>query len=207
MQKALVWIIVLILSSIVVMPIGFYAHTFGFGIWEKHNDWGVMGSALGGIYTSIFALLTLLILIGQTIFQLQAHRYSSDMIYISDNKDEYNELFDKLSQLLSDNSFNAQTALLNIVENTKNEELLAEKTINDVIIYSHINPQIIPLWIALQPILIGLSHLKRFPYEHSFLSIKLKTTSILTLRVCIALDKAYYIYSKGNTMKLQFWEI
>ncbi len=57
------------------MPILFYIYRFGFGIWDEHSDWALMGSALGGLYTPILALLTLAVLVKQLQIQSQSRNY------------------------------------------------------------------------------------------------------------------------------------
>ncbi|EHU9474336.1 hypothetical protein KZY47_004291 [Vibrio vulnificus] len=58
-----------------IAPIVFYTLTFGIGIWDSHSDWAAMGSALGGLYTPILALLTLAVLLKQLQIQEQVKDY------------------------------------------------------------------------------------------------------------------------------------
>ncbi|PMJ97759.1 hypothetical protein [Vibrio sp. 10N.261.55.A7] len=187
-------------------PIVIYTKSFGIGVWSNHNDWGVMGSAIGGIYTALFAFLTLLVLIGQSSFQLRSHKYVVDMEFIRDNRSDYNELFHKLTELLVANSSAAQNDLLIIIESIPDEDILKPETFKLIRDYVTHHVQVLSIWRALQPILIGLSYNQRFPYQNSFEAIRLKTSSILGLRVCIALDKALFILDRGKSTKLYFWQ-
>ncbi|EKO3403001.1 hypothetical protein N6C02_004319 [Vibrio fluvialis] len=60
---------------VLVTPILFYIYQFGFGLWSEHSDWASMGSALGGLYTPILALLTLAVLVKQLQIQAQSRDY------------------------------------------------------------------------------------------------------------------------------------
>ncbi|WP_339388153.1 hypothetical protein [Vibrio caribbeanicus] len=51
------------------IPIVIYINTFGFGVWDNHTDWGIMGSAFGGIYSIFFSFCTIMVLILQFILQ------------------------------------------------------------------------------------------------------------------------------------------
>ncbi|EKO3932739.1 hypothetical protein ACOZZ1_000789 [Vibrio fluvialis] len=70
------------------LPLFLYAYQFGFGLWSEHNDWAQMGSALGGIYSPVFALATILLLYKQYHLQRKISK-SQDLITIcSDSKSE-----------------------------------------------------------------------------------------------------------------------
>ena len=58
-----------------LLPIAFYIYHFGVGLWNSHTDWALMGSALGGIYTPILAILTLAVLLKQLQIQTQVRNY------------------------------------------------------------------------------------------------------------------------------------
>lgn len=64
-DRLVVWLIVACsVSSIVI-----YAWKFNGGLSQLHQDWGDFGSFLGGVYTPIVGLLTLLITSRQMILQ------------------------------------------------------------------------------------------------------------------------------------------
>jgi hypothetical protein len=54
-------IIIVVFWGTLISPIAFYTYTFGFGIWENNEDWGQMGSAIGGLYTPILSLFTFML--------------------------------------------------------------------------------------------------------------------------------------------------
>ncbi|MGN7512075.1 hypothetical protein [Aeromonas salmonicida] len=71
----------LILSFIA--PILFYAYKFGVGLWTTHNDWALMGTALGGVYGPITSVMTCIILFIQIDMQRkEKHNQRGMSIYL-----------------------------------------------------------------------------------------------------------------------------
>ncbi|MBL4830671.1 MAG: hypothetical protein JKY55_12420 [Aliivibrio sp.] len=204
--KVLILVGLIAVFILLLLPIAFYANSFGIGIWNSHKNWGVMGSAIGGIYTAIFAFLTLLVLICQSLFYFWSHRYTMDMGYIRDNRSDFNELFDKLDSGLSENDSTVRIQLLEMIESIPEEDLLNPENFQVIRNFNSKYPHIIPIWVALQPILTALSHHKRFPYLHSFEAVRLKTASILTFRVCVALDKVLYGLKGIELNRCHYWQ-
>ncbi|MFJ5253621.1 hypothetical protein ACIP8I_00270 [Pseudomonas sp. NPDC088414] len=77
---------------ILALPIAVYSCEFGFGVWAAHEDWSRMGSALGGIYSPMIALLTLALLYRQQKFTETSHEMSirTERIRNAVNKGETN---------------------------------------------------------------------------------------------------------------------
>ena len=71
----------LIIGLILVLPIAVYAYQFGFGLWDSNKEWAEMGSAIGGLYTPILAILTLVVLVKQ--FQLQKNMHKHEQRVVS----------------------------------------------------------------------------------------------------------------------------
>lgn len=73
-------------------PIAVYSYQFGFGIWSGHEDWSRMGSALGGLYSPMIALLTLALLYRQQKFSESSHERTArtELVRNAVNKGETN---------------------------------------------------------------------------------------------------------------------
>lgn len=86
-------------------PIAVYSYQFGFGIWADHQDWALMGSALGGLYSPMIALLTLALLYRQQKFSELSHEKTArtELVRHAVNKGETNVMLaakamDKLNE-------------------------------------------------------------------------------------------------------------
>lgn len=69
-----------IIGLILVIPIAVYAYQFGFGLWETNEEWAEMGSAIGGLYTPILAILTLVVLVKQLQLQKDMHKHEQRIV-------------------------------------------------------------------------------------------------------------------------------
>ncbi|MGF1767442.1 hypothetical protein L4D06_08650 [Enterovibrio makurazakiensis] len=85
--------------SAIILPIYFYQDAFGWGVWKSHKQWAEMGSALGGIYSPILALLTLVVLMLQYAQSVKNDAYSQAMYQTSSYKEQGT---DKLNLLAVD---------------------------------------------------------------------------------------------------------
>ena len=55
------WLIALLIAGCV--PAILYLNQFGFGLWEKHEDWAFLGAFFGGVLGPLFTFITVLLLI------------------------------------------------------------------------------------------------------------------------------------------------
>ncbi|WP_196589291.1 hypothetical protein, partial [Aliivibrio fischeri] len=67
-------IIILAVFFVLVAPVAAYIEQFGFGFWSEPSEWSELGGYIGGIYTPILTILTLLILSVQIYLQVIQHR-------------------------------------------------------------------------------------------------------------------------------------
>ncbi len=121
-----------ILLSILVAPIAIYSLQFGFGIWSKHEDWATMGSALGGIYSPIIALLAFFVIFAQTRVQLLSEQHSRDMVYIHDAKQDFNFYIERLDSVLSekvDGDLTVSHILVALLDSIPDDNLLTDDCI------------------------------------------------------------------------------
>lgn len=101
-----------------------------------------MGSSLGGIYTVITAIVTLAVL----FFQIISMRQANEMAYTTQNNSDYNELFNKLYDLLS---APPTLAIKDLVKRVPEDELLEPAILRNIETYNRHYPQILPLLGAL----------------------------------------------------------
>jgi uncharacterized membrane protein len=55
----------IVASVIIALPIALYIDKFGFGYWEKHQNWAEMGSYFGGIITPILTFISIILILLQ----------------------------------------------------------------------------------------------------------------------------------------------
>ncbi len=67
-------LIVIFVLVALIAPIGAYIYQFGIGFWTTSSEWSEFGGYIGGIYTPILTVLTLLVLSVQIYIQLIQHR-------------------------------------------------------------------------------------------------------------------------------------
>ncbi|CAM3525651.1 hypothetical protein VA7868_02285 [Vibrio aerogenes CECT 7868] len=203
-------IINVVLLVILFLPIGLYIFKFGFGIWSEHKYWSEMGSAFGGIYSPIIALLAFVVLAFQVKSQQKIDKYHYDQSFILGCKKDFDFYILELDRFLEQNANENQKVrdvLHSEVECIDEKDLLNEDIIKKLKILSDEYPKLVSIWCAMNPILAGLNVHKRFPYNHAYTGCLLKAASILSPKTCIALDKMYFSTSSGKFADvLFFWD-
>jgi len=175
------------------LPIVLYTYKFGFSLSSDHNVWAEFGSILSGIYSPIIAFIALLILANQARMQLSMDKHQHDSSFIERNRNDLDFYIDKLESYLEKNYDEKlsikQYLILNF--NVSNDELLEEKTKVKAKAFAFSHPQVVDIWSAIYPILIGLDSQKKYPYVHNFESSILRISSCLYFGTCVAIDNLY----------------
>lgn len=95
-------LIVLFIIVVLISPVGAYIHQFGIGFWSTPSEWSELGSYIGGVYTPILTVLTLLVLSVQIYIQLIQHRQTL-IVHQEKQLDDYiHELNLELDQNISE---------------------------------------------------------------------------------------------------------
>lgn len=197
-----------ILLSILVAPITIYSLQFGFGVWSKHEYWATMGSALGGIYSPIIALLAFFVIFAQTRVQLLSEQHSRNMVYIHDAKQDFNFYIERLDSVLSekvDGDLTVSHILVALLDSIPDDNLLTDDCIKLCQQFAIKYQKVWGLWCAVVPLLKGLESQHYFPYEHNFTGLKLRAVSLLSTPTCRCLDKLDYVLSKGKSSQSYYW--
>ncbi|HFQ4941758.1 TPA: hypothetical protein ACGUTZ_004303 [Vibrio vulnificus] len=170
-----------ILGAIVVLvaPVAFYIVTFGIGIWDSHSDWAAMGSAIGGLYTPILALLTLAVLIKQLQIQAQVKDYEqreSSRKIVFEMVDKFAS---RIESLLDENLKQKLRVLSELPEGHPKASQIRSDLLD-----------VFTLWTSVRSFII-----KYAEKEPAFL-IDLLSIPVLHLnfKVCYDIDKAYLIH-------------
>ena len=83
-----IWIIAVLISLALIVPIFLYATHMGGGLSHKNEDWGDFGSFIGGIYGSLFSSLSLIVVIFASI---QTYRSNQAQVNILKNDQHFNQ--------------------------------------------------------------------------------------------------------------------
>lgn len=212
-NATILWFIGLVL----IAPIIVYAYNFGIGFWDTPSEWSDLGGYIGGIYTPILTVLTLLVLSVQIYLQaaqhkqtLIAHQEQQLKEYITELESELNievgggvRLRDMLNLMFRDKA----------KEDIENWEpgLLFELNQRHHKVYS--------MWCGVIGCLRAINNLssqKCYESGHYF-SQRNRVVSFLNPQVCRTLDKYNYGITcefdkmthsnQASTWKPEFWEI
>ncbi|MFM2590992.1 hypothetical protein [Vibrio sp. TBV020] len=119
-------IIVVIFWGALISPITFYIYTFGFGIWESNDDWGQMGSAIGGLYTPILSLFTFMLLGLQLYRQNQVDHHNQISWFIDRSLKGGEKALKYMAEISQEKNMDNQTVidgLLSIINNGTQEDV------------------------------------------------------------------------------------
>lgn len=198
-----------LLLGLLIAPIVFYIYQFGVGIWKEHDDWAAMGSAIGGLYSPIIALLAFVVLSVQVRSQLKSEAHNVDMLFIQGCKEDIEfgitRLESELGVQISDQSETVGDYLNRISDDyidQRIDEAEAEKLFCD---FNSLFPKVLPLWCSVNSTLLGLGNSQIFPYEHNFVASKLKINGVLAPKCCKSLDMLIF-FTVGNSNNLLFWD-
>lgn len=184
LSRRTAWLFVFLLFVALLAPIGFYGYHFGVGMWDKHSDWALMGTALSGIYTPILTLLTLLVITIQLVVTHKSINHSNNMEYINDGKSEYKESLDRLMYWLNPEKSAALDELLLILNETPEQDLKDK-------LYSFAEKYpIIHLWRMNSYILTDFGTRTDKGFKLAYLKLRGQTETLLGISRCKVLDKA-----------------
>ncbi|WP_438971666.1 hypothetical protein [Methylophaga sp.] len=191
-----------------LLPILVYIGEFGIGVWSEHTKWAEMGSAFSGIYSPFIALLAFIILFRQTKSQESVYKHQFDQAYIQDVRTDLNFYLARLDSYLDVQNHQEETPRSALArfssiseDNLLNDEsqMLARQFISK-------HRKVIDIWIALYPLLIGLSVNKKYPYDLCYSGSILKIATVLSMSSCVSLDQIYYLSNHGiKKDELIFW--
>lgn len=83
-----IWVISILISLILVIPILLYATNIGGHLSNKNEDWGDFGSFIGGVYGSLFSSLSLIVVIFASI---QTYRSNQEQVNLLKNDQHFNQ--------------------------------------------------------------------------------------------------------------------
>jgi len=195
-QKKIISLIIIIL--LLLLPIILYLYNFGYTLSSNHQKWSEFGSLMSGIYSPIFALFALLILIAQASAQSDMHKHQYDQSYIQQNREELNFYIKKLEQYLdesySDNQTIGEYLQINFSK-VADAELKTNNMIEIAKKFNREHPKVFNIWLAIYPLLIGLNTPKEQLYMSNFIGAKLQLITCFQYSICKAIDNLHFAVS------------
>ncbi|PKG80057.1 hypothetical protein CXF80_18110 [Shewanella sp. Actino-trap-3] len=116
-------------SIALILPITLYIYKFGFGLWDKHSDWALMGSYFGGVVGPIITSISIVFLgyqLREQLIQRKSENLEKDILH----------LIPKLSDALREESFNSAlriSALLYKEKIASDDSEGAKEVINNLV--------------------------------------------------------------------------
>jgi hypothetical protein len=200
-NKLLTIVARLLVIALLLLPILAYVATFGVHVSADHQRWSEMGSAMAGLYTPIFSLLTLLVLVMQVRLQGQINTHQKDQDFVAQAKSDIEFYLAKLDDALQMDLDNAQPirmALVDTFAHATSQELRSAQFLAAAKALDQHHPRLCSMWMAFYSRLAGLKVHSHHPYGLAYISAKQKATSLLSYEVCAALDNLVHCRTEGR---------
>jgi hypothetical protein len=185
----------------VVGPIVVYLFIFGGSISTDHSRWAEFGSAIGGIYSPLVALLTLLVLLKQV--QLQAHMnvHEADQAFVLWAKNDIEFYCTRMAEALQAQVLPGVTArqFLRNEFSPANLAALDSSNLRQLAANLHeMHRPVYDIWSAVYPILSGLEAGKSQAYVLAHGSAIQKLIAMLSFETCATLDNFHRVRCEGR---------
>lgn len=191
----------LIVLGAIAAPVVAYLCVFGVKLSTDHTRWAEFGSAIGGIYAPLVALLTLVVLIRQVALQKQMNTHEADQAYLQQARADIEFYSTQISQIMNCIVLPGKTLreVLNENFHPANITDLDSQQLRQLAVNIHkLIPPVFDIWGAVYPILTGLETGKTSMYNMTLGSSKQKLIALLSFANCVALDNLYRARCEGR---------
>lgn len=198
-RKAL--LVAALTTAVVVAPIVVYVTVFGTSLSSDHARWAEFGAAIGGIYSPLLALFALMVLRAQVELQAQMNVHAADQAYLQQAREDIEFYCTQMSQVMNAIAVSNKTLREVLHEGFAHPDaadLDSERLRHLAGEVHRLFPTAFDLWMAIYPILTGLSTGKANMYVLTFESSKQKLIAILSFRTCVALDNLHRTLTEGK---------
>jgi len=196
-----IFIVRLLLVSAIAGPVFVYLYVFGTEISTIHTRWAEFGSAIGGIYSPLIALLTLGVLAQQVRLQAQMNAHESDQAYLQQAKEDIEFYCSQISQVVNNSALPGKTLRAVLHENFEPQSVteLDSQKLRELAANIHANaPSTYDIWAAIYPILAGLEAGDTHTYGRVLGSATQKLIALLSFETCVALDNFHRTRNEGR---------
>lgn len=202
-MKAKTLVIVLATATLlaIVAPIAIYLWIFGASVTPDHARWAEFGSAIGGIYSPLVALLTLAVLLRQVQLQAQMNVHEFDQAFVQQAKEDIQFYCATMVEAMERRTYPGETARTFLrnhfypsslveLDSSSRRELAAT-------FYSKHQP-VYDVWDAIYPIIAGLEAGKAQAYQLAYHSSLQKLVAMLSFETCVTLDNFHRVRCGGR---------
>ncbi|MCB4810677.1 hypothetical protein LG204_05045 [Methylovorus menthalis] len=193
-----------------LLPLALYVYSFGIQISNDHERWAEFGSAMGGIYSPLLAVCTLVVLGAQvtlqrrqTALQQQINTHEYDQAFLLQSRSDIEFYGSKMNEVMSVQVLPGIPIKLFLKSNFTNltKEDLDSPSKRELAANLHAStPMAYDLWAAVYPILAGMAHPVDKPmYELGFVASSQKLIALLGFEMCVALDNLHRVQSENRT--------
>lgn len=200
MDKRILIARLLILGAIAA-PVVVYLYVFGTSLSSSHTRWAEFGSAIGGIYSPLVALLTLTVLAQQVRLQTQMNVHEADQAYLQQAREDIEFYSIQMAQAMNLIALPGATLRAVLHEHFKPQSLgeLDSLQLRQLAANIHVHmPSAFDIWAAVYPILMGLKVGNTRMYDMTHGSSIQKLIALLSFETCVALDNFHRARTEGQ---------
>lgn len=186
--------------ALLMAPIVIYVDKFGGHITSDHQRWAEMGSAMSGIYGPILAFLAFGVVILQARMHSESNNHMANQSHIQQADSDIAFYLARLESALDKRTSDGGTVgkhLMALFADAKIDQLREESTTTTAMLINREHSQLFAAWLAFQSIAPGLAVVKEHPYSKSLSSAKQRANVVLSLGMCITLDKYTWCLAQG----------
>lgn len=213
-SKAIIFVLAIALI-IIVSPVAIYTASFGFHLSPNHERWAEFGAFLQGIYSPLFAILTILVLSAQAVLLLRQNKIQEMQTIIQNqvSKLQHDQSF--LRDAREDVIFYVDVALKGLetpftdtksyMDEVKNWFSNLDKVQLDTPLIKqvadnlhHNNQRPIDAWVAIYPIMTALKSQDDQFYQKAYERFRQYMITRLSMEACVAMDKYYCSWSSDQ---------
>lgn len=192
---------VLLAFGVIAAPVVTYLWVFGTKLSTDHARWADFGSAIGGIYSPLVALLTLVVLLRQVALQRQMNIHESDQAYLQQARSDIEFYSKQMVEVMDSIALPGKTLRAVLHENfqpVKAAELDSQQLQQLAANIHGLVPSSFDIWTAVYPTLMGLKAGKTIMYSMTLGSSTQKLIALLSFETCVALDNFHQARSGGR---------
>lgn len=192
----------LLVIGAIAAPVVVYLWVFGTKLSSDHSRWAEFGSAIGGTYSPLVALLTLAVLLRQVALQAQMNTHEFDQAYLQQARTDIEFYSTQMAHVMNSIALPGKTLRAVLHENfqpTSAGELDSQQLRELATNIHGLIPPAFDIWAAVYPTLMGLEAGRTRMYIMTLGSSTQKLIALLSFETCVVLDNFHRARSEGRS--------